>query len=136
MNCPALDSTFQPTRRRQSGQPRFGGNHGQTADGHEIPQDVPFLFCISSDLREDLPFGRAIEANLRERSVCSQETGTYLDKNQIKAQLLAGYIDARSGGKLAYALFVNDAGDIGSLDDVLDVIEDEGEISTLIEQLN
>jgi PBP4 family serine-type D-alanyl-D-alanine carboxypeptidase len=64
------------------------------------------------------------------------KTGTYLNNNQIKAQTLAGYIDARSGRKLAYALFVNDAGDINSFDDVLNVIEDEGAISTLIQQLN
>jgi D-alanyl-D-alanine carboxypeptidase/D-alanyl-D-alanine-endopeptidase (penicillin-binding protein 4) len=64
------------------------------------------------------------------------KTGTYIDSNQIKAQTLAGYIDARSGRKLAYALFVNDAGDFRGLNDVIAVIEDEGEISTLIQQLN
>lgn len=63
-------------------------------------------------------------------------TGTYIDSNQIKAQTLAGNIDARSCRKVAHALFVNDAGDITSFDDVLHVIEDEGEISTLIQQLN
>jgi D-alanyl-D-alanine carboxypeptidase/D-alanyl-D-alanine-endopeptidase (penicillin-binding protein 4) len=44
-------------------------------------------------------------------------------------------ISTRSGRKLAYALFVN-AGDDTSFDDVLDVIDDEGEDSTLIQQLN
>jgi D-alanyl-D-alanine carboxypeptidase len=55
------------------------------------------------------------------------KSGTYLDNNQIKAQTLAGYIDAPSGRKLAYALFVN-AGDDTSFDDVLDVIDDAEEI--------
>jgi D-alanyl-D-alanine carboxypeptidase len=54
------------------------------------------------------------------------KTGTFLDDDKIKAQTLAGYIDARSRRKLAYALFVNDAGDITSFDDVLHVIADEG----------
>ena len=64
------------------------------------------------------------------------KTGTFLDQGKIKAQVLAGYIDARSGRQLAYALFVNDAGDITALSDVIGVIEDEGQISTIIQQLN
>jgi D-alanyl-D-alanine carboxypeptidase/D-alanyl-D-alanine-endopeptidase (penicillin-binding protein 4) len=53
---------------------------------------------------------------------------------------LAGYIEARSGRKLAYALFVNDAGEAltpdGELTPVLHVIEDEAEISTIVQQTN
>jgi PBP4 family serine-type D-alanyl-D-alanine carboxypeptidase len=64
------------------------------------------------------------------------KTGTYLDKGKIGAQVLAGYINARSGRHLAYALYVNDAGEISGISDVIDVIQDEGEISTLIQQLN
>jgi D-alanyl-D-alanine carboxypeptidase len=54
----------------------------------------------------------------------------------IRAQALAGFIDARSGRRLAYALFVNDAGAITDLSDVLSVITDEAEISTIIQQKN
>jgi D-alanyl-D-alanine carboxypeptidase len=50
--------------------------------------------------------------------------------------VLAGYIHARSGRHLAYSLFVNDAGAISGIADVLDVIQDEGAISTVIQQLN
>ncbi len=64
------------------------------------------------------------------------KTGTYLEDGQIKAQVLAGYIDARSGRRLAYALYVNDGGPIGDISDVIAVIQDEGQISTLIQQLN
>ncbi len=64
------------------------------------------------------------------------KTGTFLDKSTIKAQVLAGYIGAQSGRRLTYALFVNDAGQIAGISDVLDVIEDEAQISTIIQQSN
>lgn len=64
------------------------------------------------------------------------KTGTFLEAGKIKAQVLAGYIDALSGQRLAYALFVNDAGEIADISDVIGVIQDEGEISTIIQQLN
>ncbi len=64
------------------------------------------------------------------------KTGTFLDDGQIKAQVLAGYIHARSGRRLAFALFVNNAGELTDLSDVIDVIQDEGQIATLVRQLN
>ncbi len=67
------------------------------------------------------------------------KTGTYLAAGKIGAQVLAGYIGARSGRNLAYALYVNNAGDAGvppDLSRVLSVIEDEAEISTIIQQSN
>lgn len=64
------------------------------------------------------------------------KTGTFLEKGRIMAQVLAGYIDARSGRRLAYALFVNGAGEITGISDVIDVVQDEGAISTIIQQLN
>src|SRR5262249_16626232 len=36
------------------------------------------------------------------------KTGTTIDDGAIKAQNFAGYIDARSGRRLAFALFLND----------------------------
>ncbi len=64
------------------------------------------------------------------------KTGTFLAQGMIKAQVLAGYIDARSGRRLAYALYVNNAGEIADISDVIGVIQDEGQISTIIYQLN
>lgn len=64
------------------------------------------------------------------------KTGTFLDDGKIKAQVLAGYIHTRSDRHLAYALFVNDAGEIATIADVIGVIQDEGDISTIIQQLN
>ena len=52
---------------------------------------------------------------------------------ELKAQNLAGYIDARSGRRLAYAVMVNDAGPVSpDLREVPEVFEDEGRISSLI----
>jgi len=51
------------------------------------------------------------------------------------AQNLAGYIDARSGRRLAFALFVNDAGPLEQLDDIGEVFEDEAAISNAIYEL-
>ena len=53
-------------------------------------------------------------------------------KDRTKAQVLAGYIDAKSGRKLAFALFVNDAGPIKQISDVGDVFTDEGAITNAI----
>lgn len=64
------------------------------------------------------------------------KTGTFLDQGMIRAQVFAGYIDAQSGKRLAFALFVNDAGAITDLSDVLAVITDEADISTIIQQMN
>lgn len=54
---------------------------------------------------------------------------------QLKAQNLAGYIETRSGRKVAYALMVNDAGEVHPetlTADVGEVFEDEGTISSII----
>ncbi|MGB3306021.1 MAG: D-alanyl-D-alanine carboxypeptidase [Thermomicrobiales bacterium] len=60
------------------------------------------------------------------------KTGTTLDDSGLKAQTLAGYIDARSGRKLAFAVFLNDAGPVGSISDVTEVLEDEAVITNAI----
>ena len=49
---------------------------------------------------------------------------------------MAGYIDALSGRRLAFALYVNDAGEFADISDVIGVIQDEGQIATIIYQLN
>ena len=43
------------------------------------------------------------------------KTGTTLADGKLKAQNLAGYIDAKSGRQLAFAVFLNDAGPIQSI---------------------
>jgi PBP4 family serine-type D-alanyl-D-alanine carboxypeptidase len=52
---------------------------------------------------------------------------------QLKAQNLAGYIETKSGRKVAYALMVNDAGTVNNLaEDVGGVFADEATISSII----
>ena len=65
------------------------------------------------------------------------KTGTYLvggDNGVIslRAQAFAGYIDAKSGRRLAYALFVNDVSPVSGLDEVMQVFQDQGTISAII----
>jgi D-alanyl-D-alanine carboxypeptidase len=64
------------------------------------------------------------------------KTGTFIDGDEIKAQVLAGFIDARSGRRLVYALFVNNVGKFNGFADILGVVQDLGQISTIIYQLN
>ena len=59
----------------------------------------------------------------------SGKTGGVLS---LRAQTFAGYIHAKSGRRLAYALFVNDVSPVNGLDDVLQVFQDEGTISAII----
>jgi len=50
----------------------------------------------------------------------------------LRAQALAGYIDAKSWRRLAYALFVNNVSPVKGLGDVVSVFQDEGRISAII----
>jgi D-alanyl-D-alanine carboxypeptidase/D-alanyl-D-alanine-endopeptidase (penicillin-binding protein 4) len=60
------------------------------------------------------------------------KTGTTLADDQLKAQNLAGYIDAQSGRRLAFAVFLNDAGPVQSISDISEVFEDEAAITNAI----
>jgi D-alanyl-D-alanine carboxypeptidase/D-alanyl-D-alanine-endopeptidase (penicillin-binding protein 4) len=50
----------------------------------------------------------------------------------LRAQAFAGYITAKSGRRLVYALPVNDVGIIRQIDDVLEVFQDQGTISAIL----
>jgi PBP4 family serine-type D-alanyl-D-alanine carboxypeptidase len=60
------------------------------------------------------------------------KTGTTIADGALKAQNLAGYVEAKSGRRLAFALFLNDAGPIQSIADVAAVMEDEAAITNAI----
>lgn len=64
------------------------------------------------------------------------KTGTTISDGELKAQVLAGYIDAKSGKQLAYALYVNNVSTLKSIADVTDVFEDKAEISNIIYESN
>jgi D-alanyl-D-alanine carboxypeptidase/D-alanyl-D-alanine-endopeptidase (penicillin-binding protein 4) len=60
------------------------------------------------------------------------KTGTTVEPGRLKAQVFAGYMDAASGRRLAYVVYVNDVSPISGIGDVIKVFADEGEISALI----
>lgn len=64
------------------------------------------------------------------------KTGTTVLGTFFKAQVFAGYIDAKSGRRLVYALYVNDIGTLKDITEALEVFDDEGEISAIIYDLN
>ncbi|MCC6313013.1 MAG: D-alanyl-D-alanine carboxypeptidase [Thermomicrobiales bacterium] len=70
--------------------------------------------------------------NLPARGHVFAKTGTTLADGALKAQNLAGYINARSGRQLAFAVFLNDAGPVQSIADVTEVFEDEAVIANAI----
>lgn len=57
------------------------------------------------------------------------KTGTTLDQTGLKAQVLGGYIKTKRGHRLAFVVFVNDAGPIKNITDVTGVFEDEARIT-------
>jgi D-alanyl-D-alanine carboxypeptidase/D-alanyl-D-alanine-endopeptidase (penicillin-binding protein 4) len=60
------------------------------------------------------------------------KTGTTVDASGLKAQVFAGYMDAASGRRLAYVVYVNNVTSISSIADVIGVFGDEGRISALL----
>jgi len=69
------------------------------------------------------------------------KTGTYVTAATapaeglvLKGQALAGYIDAKSGRRLAFELVVNNV-PVTSIDDVVSVFQDEGTISAIVWKL-
>ncbi len=60
------------------------------------------------------------------------KTGTTVEPGVLKAQVFAGYMDAKSGKRLAYVVYVNNVAPIESIADVIKVFADEGVISALL----
>ena len=69
------------------------------------------------------------------------KTGTFLEIDDngsivIRAQAFAGYIDAKSGKRLMYALYVNNVKATNPIEDVVRIFQDEGTISAIIWEEN
>lgn len=66
------------------------------------------------------------------------KTGTFVNGTPtgaaLKAQAVAGYIDTRSGRRVAFTLVVNDVGAISDISDVIEAIEDQGTIAAYLWQ--
>ena len=63
------------------------------------------------------------------------KTGTTVTDGKLVAQNLAGYVEARNGHRIAYALILNNYGPIKSIDDVAAVMQDEAAITNVLYQL-
>jgi D-alanyl-D-alanine carboxypeptidase len=64
------------------------------------------------------------------------KTGTTVAKDTLKAQVFAGYIDGKSGARLAYVVYVNNVSPIAGIGDVIKVFADEGQISAILYDRN
>lgn len=64
------------------------------------------------------------------------KTGTMVVGGIYQAQVLAGYIDAKSGKRLAFAIVMNDIGPFTGLGDAIAAFEAEGQIATVIYEDN
>lgn len=60
------------------------------------------------------------------------KTGTTVDSTGLKAQVFAGYLDAKSGKRVAYVVYVNNVTSVKQISDVIGVFNDEGAISALL----
>jgi D-alanyl-D-alanine carboxypeptidase/D-alanyl-D-alanine-endopeptidase (penicillin-binding protein 4) len=60
------------------------------------------------------------------------KSGATVTNGQMVAMNMAGYMDAKSGRRLAYALFVNHAGPVQALTDTLEVFDDEATILGIV----
>jgi D-alanyl-D-alanine carboxypeptidase len=67
------------------------------------------------------------------------KTGTYVEGSEqgalLRAQTLAGYVDTKSGRRLAFALAINDVGVISAVDEILPVFQDQGRIGAILWKL-
>jgi D-alanyl-D-alanine carboxypeptidase len=61
----------------------------------------------------------------------SAKTGTFVEGELVRGQAFGGYINARSGRTLAYELVVNDV-PFKSIDDIIQIFQDEGTISAIL----
>jgi D-alanyl-D-alanine carboxypeptidase/D-alanyl-D-alanine-endopeptidase (penicillin-binding protein 4) len=60
------------------------------------------------------------------------KSGATVSGGQMIAMNMAGYMDAKSGRRLSYAVFVNNAGPVTALTDTLDVFDDEATILGIV----
>src|SRR5260370_12632260 len=126
----------------------FPTNGSGSPDSRAAPTTTVMLLTFMSGRTVFLPYFDSlpilgIDGSLDEIGMDSAakgkvhaKTGTFLAHGVLKAQVLAGYIDAHSGRRLVYALYVNNAGQVAGISDVIGVFQDEGLNSTLISQRN
>jgi PBP4 family serine-type D-alanyl-D-alanine carboxypeptidase len=130
---------------------RFPTNGSGTPDSQATPRALVQLLRAMSRTSVARAYARALPilgkdgslahtgTTLPARGHVRSKTGTTIvpgadgETLELKAQNMAGYITAKSGRPLAYALMVNDVGAITDIEsDVAGVLQDEAEIANVI----
>ena len=78
----------------------------------------------------------AVGKNVVGKEHIAGKSGATVIEGNMVAITMAGYIDAKSGRALTFALFVNDAGPASGIGDTLEVFDDEAQIAGIIYDLN
>ncbi len=126
----------------------FPTNGSGSPDSQASPQALVDMLAdmsktsVADDYRTALPLlgvdGSLAETgtNLPGKGHIYGKTGTTVTDGKLVAQNLAGYIDAKSGHRLAYAIILNNYGTLKSLEDVIAVLSDEAAITNVLYQNN
>ncbi len=119
----------------------FPTNGSGSPDSKATPRAIVKLLTVMSHTRVARPFHQALPVlgvdgslaltgrQLPARGHVFAKTGTTIQDGQLNAEVVAGYIDARSGRKYAFAVFVNHYGPIKAIEDVIKVLDDEAAIA-------
>lgn len=122
----------------------FPTNGSGSPDSRATAQAVVKLLSAMSRTRDAAIFHSALPilgvdgsladtgTSLPARGHVFAKTGTTVDQSGLKAQVLAGYIDTKSGRHLAFALFVNNAGPLKAFADITHVFDDEASITNIL----
>jgi D-alanyl-D-alanine carboxypeptidase/D-alanyl-D-alanine-endopeptidase (penicillin-binding protein 4) len=124
---------------------KFPTNGSGSPDSEATPQALVDMLgamnktSVADDYRNALPLlgvnGSLASsgANLPAKGHVHGKTGTTVGAGGVLvAQNLAGYIDAKSGHRIAFAIINNNFGKLKSLDDVLTVLGDEAAITNVL----
>ena len=128
----------------------FPTNGSGTPDSRAAPRAIVQLLTAMSTKPTAEQFRNALPimgvdgslatsgTDLPARGKVRAKTGTTVDASEdgtgieLKAQNFAGYIDTKSGRRVAFALMVNNAGKLTGTEDIGNVIADEAAISNAI----
>ncbi|WP_308466013.1 D-alanyl-D-alanine carboxypeptidase/D-alanyl-D-alanine endopeptidase [Rathayibacter soli] len=123
---------------------RFPTNGSGSPDSEASPRAIVDMLAhmnttpVADDYRNALPLLgvdgslSSTGADLPAKGHVHGKTGTTATDGKLVAQNLAGYIDAKSGHRIAFAIILNDYGKLESLDDVLHVLADEAAITNVL----
>lgn len=123
---------------------RFPTNGSGSPDSQATPRAIVDMLThmsttsVAADYRDALPLlgvnGSIASTgkNLPAKGHVTGKTGTTVTDGKLVAQNLAGYVDAKSGHRIAYAIILNNYGTLTSLDQVEQVMADEAQITNAL----